>query len=251
MLRRGWLSRMQPAFQRRVIEQCQYRVVPAGEQIYNLGDVAGGMFGFVGGGVAVEIAPAERGPYVASLLIPGSWFGEIAALSGQLRRVGMKATRETELLYLPSPAINAILAENTEAWRYFYLVTVGHFDTAVGLSDDLMRRDHQERVVGILLHLAGCRHRTPAEWLAELDVGQEQLANIANVARTTLGAMLRGLQLTGHIDLSYRRIRIKDPDALRSLMNRDPSIARIPSGSVIGDGFSTEIGRRRHKFGSL
>ena len=221
VLTRGWLSTMPTDFRQRVIDQCQYRKVKAGTRIYKLGDPAGGMFGFVSGGVVIEIAPAERGPFVASLMVPGSWFGEVAALTGQARRVGVKATRDTELLYLPVPDINAILAADPEAWRHFFLVTVSHFDTAVSLCDDLMRREHVHRFVAILLHLAGRRFNSSApDEAVELDVGQEELANIANVARTTAGGILRDLEKAGHVELAYRRIRVLAPNALRAFLDR-------------------------------
>jgi hypothetical protein len=38
---------------------------------------------------------------------------------------------------------------------------------------------------------------------------------MANVARTTAGAILRELEAKGHVALSYRRIDILAPDALR------------------------------------
>jgi hypothetical protein len=41
---------------------------------------------------------------------------------------------------------------------------------------------------------------------------------MANIARTTAGAILRKLESDGHIALSYRRITILAPDALRKML---------------------------------
>jgi len=41
---------------------------------------------------------------------------------------------------------------------------------------------------------------------------------IANVARTTAGTILRKLESNGHVTLSYRRINILAPDALRMML---------------------------------
>ena len=41
---------------------------------------------------------------------------------------------------------------------------------------------------------------------------------IANVARTTAGAILRKLESNGHVALSYRRINILAPNALRMML---------------------------------
>jgi CRP/FNR family transcriptional regulator, cyclic AMP receptor protein len=221
ILKRGWLGTTPAAFQQRVLEQCQYRKVKAGAHIYKFGDPAGGMFGFVSGGIALDVAPGERGPHLAGVLRPGTWFGDVAALTGQNHRVGIRVTRETELLYLPVPAINTIVASDPDAWRHFLLITVGHLDRAVSLCDDLMRREHAQRFVAVLLHLAGRRFNSPiVSEGVELDVGQEELANIANVARTTAGGILRDLEKAGHVELAYRRIRILAPHSLRAMLDR-------------------------------
>jgi CRP-like cAMP-binding protein len=49
-------------------------------------------------------------------------------------------------------------------------------------------------------------------------MNHEDLAHMANVARTTAGAILRKLEADGYLALSYRRIRVKAPDALRSML---------------------------------
>jgi len=219
VLRRGWLSLTPASFQRDVLNRCFLVRFEAGESIYVVGDPPGGMFGLVSGGVSVSIAPGERGPYFAHFAQPGTWMGEAAAITGQPRRVGLSATREAELLHLPLQEIHEIVDRNPEAWRLFALITIGHLDMAIGASDDLMIRDHVKRCVAVLLRLGGCRHASPADFPPiEIDVSQEEMAVLSNVARTTAGAVLRKLEASGCIEQSYRRIRILTPDALRGML---------------------------------
>lgn len=219
VLSRGWLSLTPPSFQRDVLDRCFLVRVEAGEFIYVVGDPPGGMFGLVSGGVSVSIAPGERGPYFAHFAQPGTWMGEAAAITGQPRRVGLSATRDTELLHLPLQEIHEIVGKNPEAWRLFALITIGHLDMAIGASDDLMIRDHVKRCVAVLLRLGGCRQASPADFpTIEIDVSQEEMAVLSNVARTTAGAVLRKLEASGCIEQSYRRIRILAPDALRGML---------------------------------
>jgi CRP/FNR family transcriptional regulator, cyclic AMP receptor protein len=224
ILKNGWLSKTPAEFQKRVIEQCQYRMFKAGDMVFRRGELAVGMYGLASGSVSLEAAPAELGPgelapRTNGFIAQGSWFGEVAAFMGQQRRMSVKAVRDSELLYLPSRAIHAIVAEDPATWTYFYLVTVNHVDKMISLVNDLMRREHAERFVAVLLHVCGCRHETPRRpGPFELDVGQKQLADIANVARTTAGRILRDLAKAGHIELSYRRIAIVSPDAVRSML---------------------------------
>jgi len=219
VLRRGWLSLTPQSFQRDVLDRCFLVRFEAGEFIYVVGDPPGGMFGLVSGGVSVSIAPGERGPYFAHFARPGTWMGEAAAITGQSRRVGLSAMRDTELLHLPLQEIREIVEKNPEAWRLFALITIGHLDMAIGASDDLMIRDHVKRCVAVLLRLGGCRQASPADFSPiEVDVSQEEMAVLSNVARTTAGAVLRKLEASGCIEQSYRRIRILTPDALRGML---------------------------------
>jgi CRP-like cAMP-binding protein len=216
---RGWLRHTPISFRRAVLERCRLEHFDAGTPIYSIGDDPGGMYGVVAGAVGVSVAPGEHGPYTAHLATAGAWFGEAAAFTRQPRRVGLTATRDSELLHLPLHAIDDIVRRDPGAWRFFGLITISQLDAAVGGSDDLMTRDHVKRFVAVLLRLANCRHAGPRNELpVEIDVSHDDLAHMANVARTTAGAILRKLEVEGFLALSYRCIRILAPDALRKML---------------------------------
>jgi len=217
--RHGWLSQTPAAFAREVLDRCSLQSFTTGQSIYVVGDPPGGMYGLVSGGLSISIAPGERGPYFAHFARPGSWLGEAAAFTGQPRRVGLSATRDTNLLHLPLHAIHEIVGRDPAAWRLFALVTIGHLDVAIGASDDLMIRDHVKRLIAILLRLGGCRRESPDSSPVEIDSSQEDLAVLANVARTTAGAVLRKLEAMGYLEQSYRRIRLLAPEALRGMLS--------------------------------
>jgi CRP-like cAMP-binding protein len=215
----GWLSLTPPSFQSAVLDRCRLQGFAAGQSIYSVGDPPGGMYGLVSGGLAISIAPGERGPYFGHLARPGTWFGEAAIVTRQPRRVGLTATRKAELLHLPMEKFEEIVAKDANAWRLFALVTLGHLDMAIGACDDLMLRDHVKRCVALLLRLGGCRHATAKPSApAEIDLSQDDIATLANVARTTAGAVLRSLEKAGHIKRTYRYIKILAPDALRAML---------------------------------
>jgi CRP-like cAMP-binding protein len=215
----GWLSQTPPEFQGAVLDRCRQQSFETGQTIYMVGDPPGGMFGLVSGGLGISIAPGEHGPYFAHLGRPGTWFGEAAAILRQPRRVGLTATRNAELLYLPIEKIDEIIARDANAWRMFALVTLGHLEMAIGACDDLMLRDHVKRCIATVLRLGGCRNASPPNRSRiEIDVRQDEIAKLANVARATAGTVLRELETEGLTENSYRRIRILAPDALRSML---------------------------------
>lgn len=214
----GWLSQTPASFQRDVLSRCVRRKIKADEPIYPWGSAPDGLFGIVSGSLAFEIAPAERGPYLAYFLRPGAWFGGAPVRPGP-RVAGLRATRASELLHLPVSAMNIIVEKDLTAWRYFAEVSLVHLRNAICVCDDLMIRNHVRRFVAMLLHAAGCRLSTPPDSEPiEVDALQDQLANMSNVARTTAGPILRRLAREGLIDISYRRIRVRNPDALRAML---------------------------------
>ena len=202
-----------------MLDRCKLEALRAGATIYSVGDPPGGMYGLVRGNFALSIAPGERGPYVAHFARPGTWFGEAAAFTEQPRRIGLAVTRDSELLHLPLPAIREIVAADPGAWRFFGFAAIAHYDVAIGAADDLLIRDHFKRSVAVLVRLGGCRYVTPpGPAPIEFDVSQEDFAAMTNVARTTAGTVLRTLEAAGHIEVSYRKVRILKPDALRAML---------------------------------
>jgi CRP/FNR family cyclic AMP-dependent transcriptional regulator len=213
---KGWLSHTPRSFQREVLERCRLEQFKAGTPIYSIGDKPRGMFGVVAGCLSISLV---QGSYTAHFAIPGSWFGEVSAFTRQPQRLGLTATRDTVLLHLPLRAFNEIVRNNPSTRRLFSLVTIGHLHNAIGGSDDLMIRNHVKRFVAILLRAGDCRHASPrSRGPVEIDINHEDLAHMANVARTTAGAILRKLEADGHLVLAYRRISILAPYALRKML---------------------------------
>jgi len=217
--REGWLSFAPPPFRRIVLDRCKLEEAGAGATIYSVRDPPGGMYGLVRGSFALSIAPGERGPYVAHFARPGAWFGEAAAFTEQPRRISLAVTRDSKFLHLPLPAIREIVTADPGAWRFFGLAAIAHNDTAIGAADDLLIRDHVKRSVAVLLRLGGCRYLTPSGSAPiEIDVSQEDFAAMTNLARTTAGTVLRKLEASGHVKVTYRRVRILAPDELRVML---------------------------------
>ena len=82
-----------------------------------------------------------------------------------------------------------------------------------------MIRNHVKRSVAVLLRLGGCRYLTPpAAAPIEVDVSQEDFAAMTNTARTTAGAVLRALEASGAVRVTYRRVSILAPDKLREML---------------------------------
>jgi CRP/FNR family transcriptional regulator, cyclic AMP receptor protein len=227
--KQGWLSLTPASFRQLVLDRSHLQVLKAGSTIYSVGDPPGGMFGLVSGGLAISIAPGERGPYLAHFAPPGTWIGVAPAFTEQPRQAGLAVTRDTELLHLPLHSIREIVASDPGAWRFFGIAVIANTSVAIGAAEDLLIRDHFKLCIAVLLRLGGCRLRTMPEFLPiEIDVNQDGLAALTNLSRTTAGAILRKLQASGYLEVSYRRIHILAPDALRAILTEKNVIEPTP-----------------------
>jgi CRP/FNR family transcriptional regulator, cyclic AMP receptor protein len=217
---KGWLSKTPADFQQAVLARCRLKKFKAGATVYRMGDPSTGLFGLASGRLSVEIASAERAPYLAFFVEPGDWGGYRGVATGLPRDTNVRATRCSEVLFLSVHAIENLIDEDPRRWRLFGNVSVGDLKRVMSLLDDVLRRDHVQRVIAALLHFSCCRQVTPRNVTQiELDVGQEEVSRIANIGRTATGAVLRELEKAGHIELAYRRILVRAPDALRAQLS--------------------------------
>ena len=148
------------------------------------------------------------------------------------------------MLHLPLPAIREIVAADPGAWRFFGLASIAHNDMAIGAADDLLIRDHVKRSIAVLLRLGGCRYLTPqSAQPIEVDVSQEDFATMTNTARTTAGGVLRALEASGAVRVTYRRVSILAPDRLRAMLEADAEgdAAGAPPPSRVSPGYRRSI----------
>ena len=206
---------------RALLERLMTQRVRAGEWIYRLGDPAGGIYFICDGGMRVEIATGALDTFIAHYIPAGLWFGEPSAITGQPRMVGVIAAQNSELLHISLPSLNQVIAAHPELLRHLASITQMYLRTAIGAIADLMIRDTDMRFIAILLRLAGIRDNEKAAGRYDVFFSQEEIAAMANVARTTANTILGKLQRDGLLEITYRRIAIVDGARLRKMILQD------------------------------
>ncbi len=97
----GWLARQPRAFQREVLRRGMPASFQRGDPIYRFGDPPGGIHGLVAGSFTVHTAPPGASPLMPHLSAPGEWIGEASYLTGEPRRVELRAVTDCAVLILP------------------------------------------------------------------------------------------------------------------------------------------------------
>jgi CRP-like cAMP-binding protein len=215
----GWLSATPARFRDAVLDRTVVRRYGPGDVLHSAGDEAGGMYGVAKGTIRLMLSAVDHGPYCGHLLRPGSWAGDVGAITGGVRLGSLVSSGESVVLYLARAAIMGIVAEDPAYWRHFVAGTMLNLNIAFGAIADLMLRDHRKRLVAVLLRAAGARSELPpVERMIEVDLSQAEIAAMANVTRTTAGTTLRRFEQAGLLRTGYGKVTILSPARLRRML---------------------------------
>lgn len=214
---RGWLTKTPPAFRAAVLSQCKLRSCAAGETIFSQGDVEVGLWGLASGTIGVELSGRHRDPSFAYFTGTGFWIGAHTLVTGAGRQVGLVALRPCQMLHLSGSAFLGIVQQDPEAWRWLAVLPLLQNALAFGTLEDLLIRDPRRRCAAVLLRLAGCRGPLAVSQPEDIYVTQEQLAEMINLSRTSLGDILRAFERQGFLTRGYGKLSIDAPEMNRML----------------------------------
>jgi CRP-like cAMP-binding protein len=116
-----WLAESPADFQDQVLAKCDMLRFRRSDLIYDAGDEASGLFGVVEGHLEVHLPTPGVAATPSYIGGPGSWFGDIAAVTGQRRKIAIVAGSDCQLLRLPRLEIVRMTASDPIVWRYFSL----------------------------------------------------------------------------------------------------------------------------------
>ncbi|MBP7003754.1 Crp/Fnr family transcriptional regulator [Amaricoccus sp.] len=202
----GWLARQPKPFQAEVLRRGHGLSFRRGEPIYRLGDPPGGAYGLVAGSFAIVTAPPGAEPMTPHLTAPGHWTGEGCFLSGEPRRVELRAITDCAVLSLPLDQMQRMAAADPDAARRFGEIAMLDIDLAIRIIHDLLISDRDRRIAAVLARCAAIGDAAP--------VGQDELGAMANATRKQVNAALGRLAARGWVATGYRSIRVLDPAAL-------------------------------------
>ena len=204
----GWLSETSEQFRDAVLSRCIVREYKRNDSVYRTGDDAGGLFGLVSGGVAVEVTPEDRDPYLGLFARPGFWIGEYTLITRRPRVIGLRVTLDSILAHLPLAQWDNIVAMDPVAWRWLAMLPLRNEMKLFAIADALLVPRAPARVAAMLLVLASAeQHMAPSAEIV-VEIAHEEIARITNLSRSSVGRILDDFAQRGLIAYKYRRLRI-------------------------------------------
>jgi CRP/FNR family transcriptional regulator, cyclic AMP receptor protein len=172
--------------------------------LFNQGDPAEALYGVLSGRVAISLQSSDGRESVLALMEAGDLFGDMPLFDGEARSAQARALEATDLLYVPYPAIRAVLAERPALlWTVVATLSRRLRSTDSALADSVFL-DVTGRTAKRLLELAG-----DADDFA-LPITQEELASLVGASRERVNKSISAFIRLGWLDQVERRYRILD-----------------------------------------
>ena len=169
-----------------------------------------GEFVYVVAEGSVELRRTIAGRVVTlQLLRAGAVFGDAPVLLSRPEPFDAYAVVDTQLVLIPATELFPLLNRRphlARRWLETYAARIADTQARVG---DLLSGTLDAQVASYLLRKAVND---------ELEISQERLAQLFGVRRTSLNQVLRRMETRGLIELTYRRVTIRNHGGLKALL---------------------------------
>ncbi len=212
----AWLGSMGERFRTTLLHHAHLQKFGPGEIIYRFGDPVGGMYGLVAGSLTINAAPPDTIPRLIHLGMPGTWTGEGPFLTGQPRRIELRALGGAWMMHVPLDALEQMAARDSGVARAIGANTAFTVDVLVRIVNDLQKRDVGRRIASVLQR---------ASWLGDMPIplSQVDLGVMANASRQQVNTAMQRFAALGWVKYTYRSIIMINPQALRLFAEGDGS----------------------------
>jgi CRP-like cAMP-binding protein len=219
LLAGGWLAQQTPDFRTRLLALGQLRPFAPGDPVFHAGDAAGGIYGVVAGGFAVEMPTAQGGSVTATIIRPPVWFGYGAHTSRRQRILTYRASEAAWALHVPLPALDELARTLPDASRAIGAVAEFAMDVAIQTVSDLLIRPAEGRIAATLLRVTAAGEGALPDDPAGFRLTQAELGEMANASRAVVNRTLGAFERRGWIRSGYQRIAVMDAAALAAFVS--------------------------------
>jgi CRP/FNR family transcriptional regulator, cyclic AMP receptor protein len=213
-----WLEALTDSQRRTLAPLTRLLAVRRGHPVYRPGDPNDEIFFLKAGVVKITtFGPAGNGRIVA-FRYPGDAFGELALVDDGRRDHLAEAHEDVSIFSIERGVLLRLVCQTPELNVHLLKLMAARLRGVQARVQALLCGDARGRVAHVLLDLAAdCGVADADGILIPLRVSQRDLANLAGLTRETVNGVLADLRNRGLIEADRRSIRVKNPDALRSV----------------------------------
>jgi CRP-like cAMP-binding protein len=216
-LREGtWFRGLDGEIQDLILDRSEVRSFRKGQVVSREGDPPRGLSAVLEGRLWILQHVGADTENLLHVAEPGFWAGEFAVLTGRPVAVTIVARTPARVLLLPVAAFEEIATRHPRFYRAAAQLALSRFGVMLRHVSEAHRSTAEGRLRLVLADRAEMRRWDhPDENPVCLTLSQEEMARLAGLSRQTLNNLLQKLQSKQLVDLSFRRIRVLDPEGLR------------------------------------
>jgi CRP-like cAMP-binding protein len=196
-------------------ERANLRTFDRGQTIFYEGDPAHSLFVVIEGGVKVFVTSENGDQVLLVTLGPSDVFGEVALLDGGERSASAEALEKSRLLELRREPFLELLHTNPKLHGPVLEAVGQTVRRLTEQTSDLVFLDLHGRVAKLLTKKIGSAGKETDEGI-ELDLGltQGDIGAMVGGSRQSVNQILRSFERSGLIEITGRKVLIKDRAAL-------------------------------------
>ncbi len=223
---------LDPAAIAELDRQCTWRKYSRNDWIVELHDTGGDVFFVVSGAVRVKIPEAQGREVVFTDLDAGSYFGEMDAIDGKPRAIGVMAVTDVLIARMPRSVFRAAICRHPDAADQVLVRLTGIVRALTTRVREFTTLDVKHRVYAELLRLSQPKSgETDVSIISPPPVQAEIAARIAT-RRETVAREMKALERAGLIRRTRGALIITDTRQLQCMLKHD---AGCENADISGD----------------
>ncbi|RSN77386.1 Crp/Fnr family transcriptional regulator [Acinetobacter haemolyticus] len=216
----AWFSQLTEPFKQFILDHGKKLIIEKNAAVFNAQDQFDGVYGVLEGSISLGYIDVNGNEAIAAIAEPIMWFGEISLIDNQPRSHDAIALKKSVVLQIPGEPLKEFLLKNPYYWYYFALLTSQKlryvFLEQIAIQTQTISQRLAQRLLFIL---EGYGNRSSIQDL-NIQISQDQLANMLTVSRQTVNQELNQFEKQGVIQLSFKKIQVIDLNKLKLLSTK-------------------------------
>lgn len=242
--RQGWLADQPEGFRTRFLSQATFKTVEANRVLFEAGDFNGSFIGLAEGSIAISWDHPQLSRHLIHFARPIFWIGDGLAYGLPNRLVSAHTKTKVHLIAVSRKNVEDLIAEDPRRLAYFGRLTILHVEACLKMIGELMYRDPLIRLSARLATMCNSYTASKPSGAIEVDITQDDLANLLNLSRKTLNRALGTLRAHGVVASRYGHVTILDFERLCDVASAREHLVPLevdrPRGSLLDPDFTTE-----------
>jgi len=189
-----------------------------GEYVYRAGEAGDDAYVLRTGQVKIHQLSLAGREVILWFCLPGEIFGLAEATRGGPRAVSAQACVGSEVLAVPRPAFQRLLAQRPEVAFLTMQVLSARMRILGEIFVNLVSDDVATRIAKLIVRLAAqYGARAGKDIVLDIPLTHQEIADMVGTSRQTVTSALSALNRQGVLSINHRRICIQSPELLSGL----------------------------------